>query len=126
MKRYLLIVLGLLFAESCFAQVTLYDRTKYVWTGSGTQLTATTTPQLYILPNSKYAYSVSLVNLGTNNVYYDYSTTTNTFVLSTSSILPPDCSYSSDSSLNVMLDRRLTTIVYATTNATSSFFINFE
>ena len=98
---------------------------RYVWEGAGKQVSASTTPATYTIPNTNYAYIVSLHNTGTETVYFTKATSTNSFSASTSIPLAGGATYACSDD-GEEYNRKVTAITYATTNGTSLVNIAFE
>jgi hypothetical protein len=110
---------------------------KYDWNGAGVAITATTTPQLVLVPGTNYCYAVTVSDESTTEgvrwekVSYGVTTllaATNNFVAVEALITPAEKSYTSagGTMMNEEKRRQIGGVVIATTNGTAVVVVNFE
>ena len=116
-KIMMFLIIGL--AGGVSAQSGYTDLTKYTASISGTQLVAKATAQTYTIPSSKYCYSVSLHNTGTNSVAWSLATSTNGFNPKTASTLEANAAYATDGNLSRTIGRPITAITYQSNGGTN-------
>ena len=110
---------------------------KYDWNGSAVVVTATTTPQLVLVPGTNYCYAVTVLDESTTEGVrwekVDYGTTTllvatNNFVVSEGLLTAASKSYTSAGGTiqNENKGRKIGGVLIATTNGTAVVVVNFE
>lgn len=123
-KMILAMVFGLM--VSSFAEDFLPKGKQYVWSGYGTNVTASSTAAVYTLPQTNFAYGFILINTGNEDAFFVYGNSTNGFSTDKAICVPPGAAYNADSVYNCNIGRRITSIVYATTNGTFGLKLNFQ
>ena len=117
---------GLGNAQVAIQNQNLPKGSQYVWSGKGTQLVATTNAQVYTLPQTNYAFGIYLHNEGTNKTFFGYGNTASGFNPAQAESIAGGTMFNSDAAFNMLIGRKITSVIYQTTNGTSLINVSFE